>query len=72
MIRYSSTKFILPNWGLTPALQCFAFDFLWQRDLFLAIVVATVPPLVATELVLRFADLEALKQSALGGYVNAI
>jgi hypothetical protein len=44
--------------------------FLWQRDLSLAIVVAMVPPLIASGLVLRFADLEALKRSALVLYVG--
>jgi hypothetical protein len=44
--------------------------FLWQRDLSLAIVVAMVPPLIASGLVLGFADLEALKQSALGAYIK--
>ena len=29
-----------------------------------------MPPLIATALVLRFADLNALKQSALGAYVK--
>jgi hypothetical protein len=44
--------------------------FLWQRDLSLAIVVAMVLPLIASGLVLCFADLEALKRSALGAYVG--
>jgi hypothetical protein len=44
--------------------------YLWRHDLSLAIVAATVPPLIATALVLRFADLEALKQSAFGAYVQ--
>ena len=44
--------------------------FLWRRDLSLAIAAATVPPLIATALVLRFADLNALKRSALGAYVK--
>jgi hypothetical protein len=44
--------------------------YLWRRDLSLAIIAATVPPLFATALVLHFADLKALKQSALGAYVE--
>ena len=44
--------------------------YLWRHDLSLAIVAATVPPLIATALVLRFADLNALKRSALGAYVK--
>jgi hypothetical protein len=44
--------------------------FLWRRDLLLAIVVAMVLRLIASGLVLRFADLEALKGSALGLYVG--
>jgi len=35
--------------------------FLWRRDLSFAVLVAMVPPLIASGLVLRFADLEALK-----------
>jgi hypothetical protein len=44
--------------------------FLWQRDLSFAVVVAMVPPLIASGLVLGFADLEALKRSGLGVYVK--
>ena len=44
--------------------------YLWWHDLSLAIVAATVPPLIATALVLRFADLKALKQSSFGAYVK--
>jgi hypothetical protein len=44
--------------------------FLWRRDLALAVVAPMVPPLIASGLVLRFADLEALKQSTLGVYVK--
>jgi len=44
--------------------------FLWQGDLSLAVVAAMVPPLIASGLVLRFADLEALKQLAIGVYVQ--
>jgi hypothetical protein len=44
--------------------------YLWGHDLSLAIVAATVPPLIATALVLRFADLKALKQSTFGAYVK--
>ena len=43
---------------------------LWRRDLSLAVIVAMVPPLIASGLVLRFTDLEALKQSTLGVYVK--
>jgi hypothetical protein len=44
--------------------------FLWQGDLSLAVVAATVPPLIVSGLVLRFANLKALKHSALGDYVQ--
>jgi hypothetical protein len=44
--------------------------YLWRGDLSLAIGSATVPPLIATALVLRFADLKALKHSARGAYVK--
>ncbi|MGB6441441.1 MAG: hypothetical protein WBE89_19420 [Methyloceanibacter sp.] len=43
---------------------------LWRRDLSLAVIGAMVPPLSASGLVLRFTDLEALKQSTLGVYVK--
>jgi hypothetical protein len=43
--------------------------FLWQHRLSLAILFAAVPPLLASGLVLRFADLEALERTALGAYV---
>ena len=52
----------------TAAVLC--LYFLWRRDLSLAVVVGVIPPLIATGLVLGFADLEALKQSALGIYVK--
>jgi len=44
--------------------------FLWQGDLSLGVVAALVPPLIVSGLVLRFVDLEALKQSAIGVYVQ--
>ena len=44
--------------------------FLWESDLSLAVVAAMVPPLIASGLVLRFADLEALKRSAIGVHVQ--
>jgi hypothetical protein len=44
--------------------------FLWRRDLEPAVAVAMIPPLIASGLVLRFADLEALKQSVIGVYVK--
>ena len=43
---------------------------LWERYLPLAIFFAAVPPLIASALVLRFADLEALQHSKLGIYVH--
>lgn len=44
--------------------------FLWQHRLQLAILFAAVPPLLASGLVLRFADLEALERTVLGAYVR--
>jgi hypothetical protein len=44
--------------------------YLWRHDLSLAILAGAVPPLIATALVLRFADLKALQRSALGVYVK--
>jgi hypothetical protein len=44
--------------------------FLWRHHLSLAILFAAVPPLIASSLVLRFADLEALERTVLGAYVH--
>jgi hypothetical protein len=44
--------------------------FFWQHRLSLAILFAAVPPLIASGLVLRFADLEALERTVLGTYVR--
>ena len=43
---------------------------LWEHDLALALVVMLVPSVVATVLVMRFADLERLKASRFGLYVG--
>ena len=43
---------------------------LWQQHLLRAIAVGLAPPLLASLLVIQFADLEKLKQSALGRYVG--
>ena len=48
----------------------FCLYFLWQHRLPLAILIAAVPPLIASGLLLRFADFEALERSALGVYVR--
>jgi hypothetical protein len=44
--------------------------FLWQHRLPLAILIAAVPPLIASGLLLCFVDFEALERSALGVYVR--
>lgn len=43
---------------------------LWQHRLPLALLIAVIPPLVASALVIRFADFESLKRSAFGTYVG--
>jgi hypothetical protein len=43
---------------------------LWQQHLLRAIAVGIAPPLIASLLVIRFADLEKLKQSPLGRYAG--
>jgi hypothetical protein len=44
--------------------------FLWEHSLSLAILFAAVPPLLASGLVLRFADLTALERTMLGNYLR--
>jgi hypothetical protein len=44
--------------------------FLWQHRLPVAVLIAVIPPLVASGLLLRFADLKTLQRSALGVYVR--
>jgi hypothetical protein len=47
-----------------------AAAFLWQHQLLAALLVGLVPPVVASILVIRFADLERLKASPAGRYVG--
>ena len=42
---------------------------LWQHRLIVALFIMLVPPLIASFLILRFADLEPYKESAFGRYV---
>ena len=42
---------------------------LWRQRLTLALLVGLVPPIVVSALLLRYADLESLRHSALGRYV---
>jgi hypothetical protein len=44
--------------------------FLWQHRLPIAVLIGAIPPLVASGLLLRFADLKTLQRSALGVYVR--
>ena len=43
---------------------------LWTHDLALGLVVGYVPSIIATILIISFADLEKYKQSAFGNYVK--
>ncbi len=43
--------------------------FFWRHDLMLGLVVGLVPPIVVTALLMRFANLAYLKETALGRYV---
>src|SRR5256885_858056 len=42
---------------------------LWRHEFLLALCVLMVPPVIASVLVLRFADLDKLRRSAFGRYV---
>ena len=42
----------------------------WQHDIILGLLVAFVPSVVATVLLMRFVDLEKLKRSGFGEYVS--
>ena len=44
--------------------------FFWLHQLLPALVLHFVPPLIASALLIRYADLEPLKQSAFGRYVG--
>ena len=43
--------------------------FFWQHEPAIALVIALAPPILASAIILHFADLESLKQSAFGRYV---
>jgi hypothetical protein len=43
---------------------------LWRHDLIPALLIGFVPSIIATVLVVRFADLERLKASSFGAYVG--
>jgi hypothetical protein len=43
---------------------------LWQHKLALALVIALIPPPIASFLLMRFADLEKYKESAFGKYIR--
>jgi hypothetical protein len=44
--------------------------FLWRHKLFLGLTTHFIPPIVASLLVIRHADLEALKASTAGAYIQ--
>jgi hypothetical protein len=43
---------------------------LWQQHLLRAVAVGLAPPIIASLLVIQFANLEKVKQSPVGGYVG--
>jgi hypothetical protein len=44
--------------------------FFWQRDLLLGLTTHLIPPIVASVLVIRYADLERLKNSRAGAFLE--
>ncbi|HLI07166.1 MAG TPA: hypothetical protein VKV40_11415 [Ktedonobacteraceae bacterium] len=48
-----------------------SYYFFWKRRLLAGLLVLFVPPLVASTLVMRLANLEQYKQSAFGRYIRA-
>jgi hypothetical protein len=57
--------------GTDAVFAIMAAVLLWQQHLLRAIAVGIAPPLIASLLVIRFANLENMKQSPLGRYVGA-
>ena len=43
----------------------------WKRKLVAGLIVAFVPPMIASALIIKWVDLEAYKQSAFGSYIHA-
>lgn len=46
----------------------FACYLLWQQDLITAVVIAFIPSLIVSFIVIKFGDLEKIKNSAFGKY----
>jgi len=57
---------LLMDWGTTPP----ALYFLWRRRLLPGLLIAVGPPILASFLLMRYADLEGLKASAAGRYMG--
>jgi hypothetical protein len=47
-----------------------SFYFFWQHELILALALHIIPPVIASTLVLRYADLSRQSNSAFGRYVR--
>ncbi len=47
-----------------------ALYFFWQQDFIAAVIIAIVPSVVTSLIIVRFTDLEPYKQSAFGQYVK--
>jgi len=56
---------LLTDWGTLPI----ALYLLWQRRWFPALIVAFVPSIAASTLLIRYADLERYKRSRFGHYL---
>src|SRR4051794_28640533 len=56
---------LLTDWGTLPV----ALYLLWHRRWRLALIVALVPSIIASYVLIRYADLEAYKQSRFGAYI---
>jgi putative flippase GtrA len=57
---------LLVDWGTLPV----ALYLLWQRRPRLALIVAFVPSIIASYLLIRYFDLEPYKQSRFGRYIT--
>jgi putative flippase GtrA len=57
---------LLTDWGT----GLYALYPLWQHQLILALLIAFVPSIIASFVIIRYVDLERQKQSSFGGYIS--
>jgi hypothetical protein len=57
---------LLADWGA----GLLALHFFWKQDLWMAVVVAVIPPLVVSGVLIRFASLEHYATSKRGEYIK--